>query len=223
MNKLRFKSLLFGLVVGVIAALSGCSTGASFDHSNAGPSKQSISESGRLLVKSARINLEVENKESVFKDIERELKAKAGIIVDVDDYDDGRVSMTLKVPADTFDLFIEMLSSKGKVLSKTVGLSDVTTKVLDIEARILNLKALRDRLRILLEKADKVSDVLAVERELTRVQIEIDSISARNNSLKDQVLLSRVDVTLTEKTIYGPLGYLSQGVFWVLEKLFVIK
>jgi hypothetical protein len=88
--------------------------------------------------------------------------------------------------------------------------------------------ALRDSLKVLLEKAAEVKDVLAVETELNRVQGDIDSMEGRMKSLKGQADLATVELKLIapeaeKKPIYGPLGYLFKGLWWGVEKLFIIR
>ena len=76
---------------------------------------------------------------------------------------------------------------------------------------------------LLLGKADDVSDVLAVEKELTRVQSEIESMQARFDRLKSEIELSVLTVTLERERILGPLGYIGYGVWWAFSKLFIVR
>jgi len=217
------KITLVFMAIWMFGVLTGCSTAATFDAKASSTPSQDLYKTDRLLVKSANIEIEVENVKAVVGQIEEEVKRVSGFVNDVYDRDETRVSMSLKVPAGDLDAFMDSIGSKGDIVSKSLSVSDVTDEVIDIEARLVNLKALRDRFRKLLDKADKVADILKIENELTRIQIEIDSIESRNKSLKDQVSLSRVDVTITQKKVYGPLGYLGWGLYWLVEKLFVIK
>jgi predicted nucleic acid-binding Zn-ribbon protein len=100
---------------------------------------------------------------------------------------------------------------------------DVTETFIDNEARLKNLYALRDRIRALLEKADEVEELLKIERELSRIQSEIDSLEGRQKSLQQSVDFAEVSVTFEPRTILGPLGYVASGVGWVVEKLFFIR
>ena len=100
---------------------------------------------------------------------------------------------------------------------------------MDVETRLSNNRALRDRLKELLAKARDVKDILQIESELNRVQSEIDSMDARMRILKDQIQMSTLSVELRQQvpakpaTIYGPLGYLYKGAEWFVTKLFIIR
>ena len=68
-----------------------------------------------------------------------------------------------------------------------------------------------------------MKDVLAIETELNRVQGEIDSMQARITKLKGLVDFSTINLHLTRKKMLGPAGYVFKGVFWTVEKLFVLR
>jgi hypothetical protein len=70
--------------------------------------------------------------------------------------------------------------------------------LVDIEARLENLRAEREQLRALYERANTTEDVLAVQRELSDVQQEIERLEARQQSLQDQVAYSTLTVRLEE-------------------------
>lgn len=104
-----------------------------------------------------------------------------------------------------------------------VSSRDVTEEVTDIDARLKNLRDLRGRFREVLSKAEKIEDILNIERELARIQTEIDAIEGRRESLLGSVNESKIDLELNQKTLLGPLGYLGRGIIWTISKLFVIK
>jgi hypothetical protein len=99
----------------------------------------------------------------------------------------------------------------------------VTEQVVDLDARRKNLAAVRDRLRSLLERAANVGEMVAVERELARVQGDLDALDARLKHLRATTSLSEVTVTASRERILGPLGYLGYGLYWVVAKLFVLR
>jgi YesN/AraC family two-component response regulator len=60
-----------------------------------------------------------------------------------------------------------------------------------------------------------------VERELSRVQSEIDAKQAVFNALKNDVTQYEINVEINKKQIKGPLGYLFSGIEYVVVKLFI--
>jgi hypothetical protein len=73
------------------------------------------------------------------------------------------------------------------VKERRVEREDKTLQVVDIEARLKNLGELRDRLRTLLaNRSGALKDILETERELARVQGELDSMAAQRKALANE-------------------------------------
>jgi hypothetical protein len=122
-----------------------------------------------------------------------------------------------------FKSAIGTMEALGTVYSRSVNGDDVTEKYIDVEARLKNKIALRDRLKQLLNKATEVKDILAIETELNRVQADIDSMEGIIKSLKGQVDFATVELSLERKQILGPIGYVFKGLWWGVKKLFVLR
>jgi uncharacterized membrane protein YedE/YeeE len=111
----------------------------------------------------------------------------------------------------------------GTKLSQSISQDDVTDQFVDTQARLKNLLLFRDKMKTLLNRASKIEEILRIEEQLSRVQTQIDAIEGRLKYLKNTVDMSPIYVSFEEETIYGPLGYLGNGLWWVVKKLFVIK
>jgi hypothetical protein len=138
--------------------------------------------------------------------------------------DQPSTTLTLRVPSDKLELMLNSLDGLGEVTSKTIFSEDVTERYVDMQARLETNKQLRDRLQKLLDRADEVKDVLAIERELTRLQGDIDSMTARLKAMKGKVDYASLTVRLNakeHKKVLGPLGYVWEGATWCVKKLFV--
>lgn len=107
-------------------------------------------------------------------------------------------SVIIRVPATKLEALTKSLGKLGTVVSQTESSSDVTEQAVDMEARLRNLRAEEDRLRSFLERTNKVSELLAVERELARVRGDIESMDAQLTYLNRQVAKATLSVTLSE-------------------------
>ncbi len=134
-----------------------------------------------------------------------------------------RASLEVRVPAGSLDVALARIAELGRERERRVDSRDVTDEVADLEAWLANRRALRDRLRQLLERAGTVEEVLKVESELTRLQTEIDQQAGRLERLRSQVELSQLRVELERSRILGPLGWTLDRAVWALGKLFVIR
>ena len=107
------------------------------------------------------------------------------------------LSVTLRVPAAEFSAVMASLRSEGEVLYEDIYSYEVTMQVLDLEARLENLRASEDAFLKLLDRAQTVADVVAVQSELSRIQGDIESFEAQLSGVKDQVEMASVMLSLS--------------------------
>ena len=77
------------------------------------------------------------------------------------------------------------------------GGQDVTDEYVDLESRLRNLKATRDRIREFLDQAQNVEEALRVNEELKVVEAEIEAVQGRMNYLFDRAAFSTITVELS--------------------------
>lgn len=105
-----------------------------------------------------------------------------------------------RVPPDKLDPFLKTVSALGSIGQHTQTAEDKTDEVLDIEARLKNMAEFRDNLRRLMATKDaKLKDLIEVERELVRVQSELDSLASRRKALASLTEKVRVNLRITAK------------------------
>ena len=121
-----------------------------------------------------------------------------------------RISHTLiiRVPADKFDqLLADIAKGVDHFDDKNISVRDVTEEFLDISARLKTKKELENRFTVLLQKANTVSEILSIEREIGNLRAEIESIEGRLKYLENQVGLSTLHITFYEtiakRTAFG--------------------
>ncbi len=129
--------------------------------------------------------------------------------------------ITLRIESQYLDQAMAQVESWGKVDSRSIRSQDVTEQYYDLDSRIKSLEKTRDRYLALLEQAEGVQDILAVERELERVTQELEALQGRYNLLADQVAYSTLTVYIQEKIKPGPIGYVGLGLYEVVKWLFV--
>ena len=105
-------------------------------------------------------------------------------------------TMTIRVPQAEFFTALEHIKSLGKVRSENVGSEDVTERFIDLEARLRSALREEESLLSLLDKANQVSEILTIERELSRVRSDIERAQGQLNFLERRVDLSTITVSL---------------------------
>lgn len=107
--------------------------------------------------------------------------------------------VTVRVPADRLQDFVDATMELGTVKFQSEGTEDVTQQHIDLTARLENLRAEEQRLRSFFDAAANVEEMLAVEAELNRVRGEIESFDAQVKYLERQAAMATVTVELTEQ------------------------
>jgi hypothetical protein len=110
-------------------------------------------------------------------------------------------SLTLRIPSDELDAFVDELRELGAVNSVSMNASDVTQQRQDLDGRIDALTASVDRLQQLLSEATTIADLIAIESELTTRQAELDSLTQQRDWLVDQVDFSTITVDLVTEDV----------------------
>jgi hypothetical protein len=181
-----------------------------------------VEESERMLVRRAAMDV-------VVGDVAKAAARTQSILVSAHGYvergqrSDRSASFTIRVPEASLDPMLDSLGTLGKVASHAVSAEDVTEESIDLDARLQALIAERDRLKQLLDRATTITEVMTVEREVARVQGEVDSLSGRLKQLRNSAAMASVDLSIRRKVVLGPLGVIAQGLGTFLSKLFVLR
>ena len=186
------------------------------------PAPMPVPQTQRIITKRAFIELEVDNIEKAKSELVSLIEKNSGHIIN-SNLSENNYHASVKVPPTHLVKTLEEISNLGDKISQSMSQNDVTAQFVDNEARIKNLILFREKMKALLNKTSNIEEILTIEKELRRVQTEIDSITGRQKYLKDAVALTPINVDFKEKTVYGPLGYLANGIWWVTKKLFIIK
>lgn len=104
-------------------------------------------------------------------------------------------SVTYRIPAERWDDALTGLRAIGtRVVDENTTSEDVTGQVVDLDARIANLKASESALQAIMARASSIPDVLNVQDKLTSVQGDIESMTAQRDSLANRAALSTLTV-----------------------------
>jgi hypothetical protein len=104
--------------------------------------------------------------------------------------------MRLGVPVDRFETVLKALRDLGTVSNESASGEDVTDQYFDLNSRLNNLTATRDRLRDFLNDAKNVEEALRVNDELRVIEEDIAVIQGRINYLADRAAFSTIDLTI---------------------------
>ena len=108
-----------------------------------------------------------------------------------------RGSVSVRVPANSLDDAIDALRDLAFEVDYEIAHSqDVTDEYVDLKSRMRNLEATENALLALFDRAQKVEDALDVQRELARVQEQMEIMQGRIAYLEQTSAYSLLNVTL---------------------------
>lgn len=106
-------------------------------------------------------------------------------------------TITVRIPVELFDEGFEEIQTFGDVEQRRVDGRDITEEYVDLEAQLTNLRATEEQFLSILNRATRIEDVLAVQRELTWVRERIERIEGRMNYLRESADMSSITIHLS--------------------------
>lgn len=195
-------------------AAAGVSSGLSDGNSDSGLSADSVSK--EMLVYSCTISIDVLDFKNALDTFKASLDSYDGFI-ESENYSDGgyggryyyadsekwqTYTATVRVPSKNYDAFCNSAAQLGDLRSKDADVQNLSREYSDLSTTLEIYEAKEARYIALL--ADMTNDeyAVAIERELTDVQIQIANIKTRMNEIQTDVAYSYVYITINEVKEY---------------------
>ena len=143
--------------------------------------------------------------------------------------DEASGSLNIRATPDWIETFLngveaEAEAVKGDITSRQTTAEDLTVTIIDTDARLNAQQALQKRIEDLLEnRPGDLGDLLETERELARVNGDIDSLKSSMKALMQRVNMSQLTVSYETKRnpvsrgALSPLGDAFGGFFYNLS------
>jgi hypothetical protein len=156
---------------------------------------------GRALVVTMDIGITVAEVDVSRAAVRAEVERGGGYIADASSSgssSERSVRMELRVPADKAQGIRAALGRIGEITTDMEKVQDVTEERADLEARLHNARASEKRiLEIMATKTGALDEVIAAEKEVSRIRESIERLEAQKRSLDGRIELATVHVTLT--------------------------
>ena len=147
----------------------------------------------------ARLDLEVASVEGATLQVQSIAASLGGFVerlTSIGVAEQSRSELTIKIPQDQLDRAMERIQGLGVVQYRSLGSEDVTDRHVDLTARLSALRQEEHSLSTLAERSSSVSELLSVERELSRVRTDIERAQWQLQLLERQVDFATIQVVL---------------------------
>lgn len=107
-------------------------------------------------------------------------------------------SIVARVPQEKVEEFVHSVSDLGNVVNSNNNTQDITLAYADVESHQKSLRIEQERLLTLLEKAEKLEDIITLEERLSKVRYEIEAYESKLRLFDNQVNYSTVTLNISE-------------------------
>lgn len=167
---------------------------------------------GEKLIRTVSMSLQTKEFETLLAYLDGKVAELGGYIQNsqiygnsMDTFGYRSASMTLRIPQQKLDLFVSGVSEKATVVRKSENAENVTLQYADTEARLKSLQIEQERFLALLEKADTVDSIIAIEQHLTELRYEIESYASTLKVYDNRVDYSTVSLDISEVNRITPV------------------
>jgi Domain of unknown function (DUF4349) len=185
----------------------------SADSGNATPANPTLEVPAPIpnLIQKASLTLIVESSDEVVSAVSAIVKQQQGYFIDLqDNRSDSRnglqnVSMQIRIPQSKLEPTLEKFTQLGTVKSQSRTAEDVSEQLVDLDARLRNLRKQEELLlKIMEQRSGSVAEILNVARELSTIRQSIEQIDAQRKNLQTQVSYSTIYLNLEAPAAIAP-------------------
>ena len=179
---------------------------AAVSEEGSGGMNDNLSQS-RKLIRTVELEMETKEFERMMSELETQVQDLGGYIENLETYNGSNYSgyrvarwanLTIRIPREALNGFLQNMSQIGNVVRRSDSVEDVTLSYVDMESRRDTLKAEQARLLELLERAETVEDMIALEERLSNVRYYLESMESKLRTIDNQVDYSTVYLNLSE-------------------------
>lgn len=157
------------------------------------------------LIKRVSMGLETLEYNSLLSFLDNKIKEVNGYVEQSNSYGERinqkslqHINMTVRVPNDRLDEFVIWVGENTTVVNKSESTEDITSSYVDTESRKKALEIQLERLFTLLEKAEKIEDVIALEARISDVTYQLENFTASLRTYDNLVDYSSVTLDINE-------------------------
>lgn len=170
----------------------------------------------RKLIKTVNISTETEQFDVLVPSLQAQVEQLGGYIEEMSVYQNGSyydesrekilrgADMTARIPKEHLDSFLTQVGEQSNVVTQSERVEDVTLQYVDLDSHKRVLVSEQERLIELLEQAETVEDIIAIEGRLSEVRYQIESMESQLRTYDNKIDYSTVYLSVREVKKYTP-------------------
>lgn len=160
-------------------------------------------KTGQKLIYTIHMEVETTEYDTLMADVRAKVDTLGGYIENSEisgnaERNNRSACLTIRIPAEKRNELTETVKTKANVTYSSESARDVTLEYVDTQSRIDSLRTEQKTLMELLEKAEDIDTVLAIQNQLTEVRYELQSYESRLKVMENQVTYSTFYINIYE-------------------------
>lgn len=168
-----------------------------------------------MVIRNKDLSLEVVDVNKAYGEIDKLVSRSDGYVESTNFSRDSNGAayygyIKVKIPNDVFEKTLAEIRKTGLVKSMNENSQDVTLEYVDNKARLRNLRLQEKRYLALLDRANSIDEILAVEGQVSSVREQIEQLTGRINYLKNAASYVTLSITLNKKASTVSWGFFDE-------------
>ena len=170
---------------------------------------QDTAQYGLKIIRDAYIRIETENYDADVEQLRALVEEFGGFVTSSDENGSAAyneryggsnrgVELNVRVPSGSLDNFLELAKQVGVVTGNSITETDVTASYVDTDRRLQAYQKQYDRVLAMMDKAETVEELITIESELSRLELEIEENQGQLNYWDSRVGYSTVNIFVDE-------------------------
>ena len=170
---------------------------------------QDTAQYGLKIIRDAYIRIETENYDADVEQLRALVEEFGGFVTSSDENGSAAyneryggssrgVELNVRVPSGSLDDFLELAKQVGVVTGNSITETDVTASYVDTDRRLQAYQKQYDRVLAMMDKAETVEELITIESELSRLELEIEDCQGQLNYWDSRVGYSTVNIFVDE-------------------------
>lgn len=155
----------------------------------------------RLVIQESGLSLLVKDVNQTLQAVQDRVVALEGYLVSSDlsrPQEAATGTIVVRVPQEKFKEALDYFHSLSiKVVSENLQGFDVTDEYVDIDARLAVLQRNKARFEEIMTKAEKIEEILSVQREIMSLQDQIDNLVGQQKYLEKSAQMAKITLYLS--------------------------
>lgn len=169
--------------------------------------EENANASNRKLIKTVDMFVETENYDTLLVSLATQITELGGYIEYQYDYngrfyseynENRNANWEIRIPVAKLDEFVNHVGEEANIIDKTERITDVTLQYVDLESHKTALLTEQKRLLEILEQAENVEDIIAIEQRLSEVRYELENMESQLRLLDNKIDYSTINLNIQE-------------------------